>query len=189
MLTVITGPMFSGKSSALISRCIANVIAERYVVVFKPDNDDRYDKKLVNVISHNGDAFPAVAVPTQDPGLCWDAIYSLNKSVNVIAFDEAQFFEKGAMLDIVKELMDEGFDIILAGLSQDYIGRPFGAMPELLAVADEILSLKAVCSNCKCIGVATRTYRKSKDDEQVVVGGTDKYEARCYTCWSKSNEV
>lgn len=186
MLTVITGPMFSGKSSALISRCMANVIAGRYTIVFKPDNDTRYDKNLTKVTSHNMETFPAVAIDRGTPQACWDIILVSESKPDVVAFDEAQFFARDDMLEVVDDLVKDGYDVILAGLSQDFKGNPFGAMPELLASADEILSLRAVCSKCKGIGIATRTYRKSGDGEQVVVGGIDKYEARCYTCWAEA---
>jgi len=189
MLTVITGPMFSGKSSALISRCMANVIADRYVIVFSPDNDIRYDKRLTKITSHNMETFPAVVIGKDYPQACWDIILVSERRPNVIAFDEAQFFGREEMLETVDMLTNDKYDIILAGLSQDFKGRPFGAMPELLAIADEIVSLKAVCSSCKGIGIATRTYRKSNDGKQIVVGGVDKYEAICYACWSSGNEV
>lgn len=189
MLTVITGPMFAGKSSALISRCMANVIADRYVIVFKPDNDIRYDKGLTKITSHNMDTFPAVVLGRDFPSSCWDIILVSKRKPDVVAFDEAQFFEREEMLETIDMLISDKYDVIIAGLSQDYKGNPFGAMPELLATADEIISLKAVCSNCKCIGIATRTYRKSNDADQIVVGGVDKYEARCHACWSSGNEV
>ncbi len=186
MLTVITGPMFAGKSSALISRGISHVIAGDGVIAFKPSIDNRYD--LNNITTHIGGKFLAYAVSVND---LFDeankvfAKYPLGDiDVSVILIDEAQFFNKEEILLCVNE-WTEWAHIIVAGLAQDSYGKPFGAMPGLLAYADNIICLKAVCSKCKTVSSATRTYRKTKDKSQVVVGGIDAFEPRCFECWKK----
>ncbi len=183
MLTVITGPMFSGKSSALISRGTSHVIAGNGVMAFKPANDDRYD--VNNIVSHFGSKFFAHAVSISE---LWDDANDIfskyhGLDINVILIDEAQFFEKSEILMAVNE-WDEWAHVIIAGLSQDSFGKPFGAMPELLSIADDIVCLRAVCSKCKKVNAATRTYRKIENNEQVAVGGIDMYEPRCFECWS-----
>ena len=187
MLTVITGPMFSGKSSKLITMLMSYAIAGKNALAFKPNIDNRFEIEKA-IVSHTNNQFPAIVLPCDSPG---DSINSLPLVLtpHVVGFDEAQFFHKEELLETVDYLMEKKLCVICAGLSQDYSGKPFGAMPHLLSIADEIISLKAVCSNCKSIGIATRTYRKSNDGDQVVVGGVDKYEARCYTCWTVGNEV
>lgn len=186
MLTVITGPMFSGKSSALISNGISNVIAGNGVVAFKPANDDRYD--INSITSHYGDKL--AAHPTSVNNLFSEANKIFEKrplgelDVNVILIDEAQFFDKPEILLAVNE-WSEWAHVIVAGLSQDSFGKPFGAMPELLSMADNIVCLRAVCSKCRSINTATRTYRKISSNEQVAVGGISMYEPRCFECWSE----
>lgn len=182
MLTVITGPMFAGKTSALISMCTSHIIAGDGVIAFKPAKDNRYDEKYI--VSHNLDKFSCFVIDKM-PDI-WK--YLKDARADVIAFDESQFLEANLLVDFVVEAENycKGLKrIICAGLSQDARGYPFGAMPELLCMADEIICLKAVCSKCKGIGAATRTYMKDQTeiDKQVVVGGADKYEARCYRCW------
>lgn len=184
MLTVITGPMFAGKSSALISKGVSHVIAGDGVIAFKPTSDDRYD--LNNITTHHGDKFLAYAVPANN---LWDEAnkvfskYPLGDiDVSVILIDEAQFFKKSEILMATNEWI-EWAHLVVAGLAQDSFGKPFGAMPELLSMADNIICLKAVCSKCKKVNSATRTYRKTKDTSQVVVGGIDSFEPRCFGCW------
>lgn len=183
MLTVITGPMFSGKSSALISKAMAHVIAGDFVVAFKPSNDDRYDKS--HIVTHGKNKFPAYPIDIKNVRdsvyECLDKIAHRN-AADVICFDEAQFFESETFISAVEDFTSSSH-VIVAGLIQDYKGVPFGAMPHVAAIADNIVCLKAVCSKCKKINAATRTFRKIKDTKQVVVGGTDVYEARCFECW------
>ena len=180
MITVITGPMFAGKSSALISRGISHVIAGDGVIAFKPVTDDRYD--LENITTHVGGKFLAYSMSTNN---FWEdanetfSKYPLGDSidVNVILIDEAQFFKPSEILLCVSE-WNEWAHVIVAGLAQNCYGKPFGAMPELLAIADNIVCLKAVCSKCKKVNSATRTFSKIKLKEEIRVGGTDIYEAR-----------
>jgi len=182
MLTVITGPMFSGKSSTLISKAISHVIAGDIVVAFKPNTDNRYTEN--NIATHYGDKFPAFAVGTNKIiEECYGNLKG-KPTPNVILIDEAQFFEKEGLIALVHDFVCWSH-VIIAGLAQDSYGKPFGAMPELLSFADNIVCLKAVCSKCKKVNSATRTYRKTKDKTQVVVGGIDSFEPRCFECWDE----
>ena len=184
MLTVIHGPMFAGKSTRLVSLARANIIAGRDVVGFKPSNDNRHPGE--NISTHDEIQFPAFVINKNKPQECFDSIRSAGHKVDVLIFDEAQFFTKEPMEALIKRAVcNWGYDVIVAGLSMDSEGRPFGAMPYLLAVADEIISLKAVCVKCKSINMATRTFRKDGTTEQVAVGGAEMYEPRCFTCWEE----
>ena len=178
MLTVINGPMFSGKTSRLISLCAANVIAGNSVTVFKPSKDDRYE--LNNIVSHSLEKFAAYPINNAKDAY---PILERRDGSDIICFDEAQFFDEG-LIDVVTSFYGTlTKEIICAGLSQDSNGKPFGSMPYLLAVADNIINLRAVCSRCRSVDEATRTFRKIHNNEQVLVGGIDKYEANCFQCW------
>lgn len=181
-LTVITGPMYSGKSSRLIAMCRSYSIAGRPVYIFKPDNDCRYS--CTKVVSHNGDKLEAIPIDRESVSIYSCGIDFFTKEP-VIAFDEVQFFNSYSITQIITQLLYvEQSTVICAGLSNDSDGKPFGAMPHLLSIADEIISLTAVCSHCKQIAKATRTYRKNGlPSEQVLIGGKDEYEARCFNCW------
>lgn len=184
MLTVITGPMFSGKTSALISRAISHAIAGDFVIGFKPSSDDRYDKD--NIVTHDKKKFPAYSLNPKDP---FDDFFDhlrkhKNDNVGVVLFDEIQFLNTVATTNIIKSVIKK-YCVIAAGLSQDSFGEPFGPMPHLLSMADNIISLKAVCSKCKKISAATRTFRKAKSKEQTLVGGAENYEPRCFECWNE----
>ena len=184
MLTVIHGPMFAGKTSRLISIARANIIAGKDVVGFKPSNDNRYPGE--NITTHDELEFPAFVIDKKKPQTCLDKIVAVQHRADVIIFDEAQFFEIEPMKALIKRAVCHlGYDVIVAGLSMDSGGRAFGAMPHLLAVSDEIISLKAVCAKCKRVNMATRTFRKDDSTEQVVVGGADIYEPRCFACWEE----
>lgn len=187
MLTVITGCMWSGKSSRLLSLIDANIIAGRSVLVFKPSNDKRYMPS--HIVTHSGKDMGAIVVDRDGPRV--GVIYALENfeklaPCDVMCFDEAQFFNTAGLISLVEYLLyEQGREIIVSGLSQDSDGKPFGAMPHLLAIADDIIHLKAVCARSKMIGAATRTYRKSKDTSQVLVGGAEAYEPRSFKEWLK----
>lgn len=184
MLTVIHGPMFAGKTSRLIALARANIIAGNDVVGFKPSNDNRYSDN--SITTHDELEFPAFVINKDKPNECFSKICTVGHKTDVIIFDEAQFFAREPMEALVKRAVcNLGYDVIIGGLSMDSSGCPFGAMPYLLAVADEIISLKAVCAKCKTINMATRTFRKGDSTEQVVVGGSDIYEPRCFKCWEE----
>jgi len=180
VLTVITGPMFAGKTKELQSIYEANVIAENAVHAFKPSNDTRYSNDCI--ASHDGDEIPSTVLDKDDP--YYDFCRFLPMwGEGVLFFEEAQFFNKEEFTKLVRELLYGGRDMVIAGLPCDSFGRPFGAMPELLSMADSIITKKAVCVLCKTIASATRTYRKIKSTAQVVVGGAEAYEPRCFKCW------
>lgn len=187
MLTVITGCMFSGKSERLISLAMSYVIAGRNVVAFKPSNDTRYDAK--SITTHYGLKFPSIVVPKDEPFEIFEELRKwqsgTNTIVDVVVIDEAQFFSEHLIGVVEGLLYKSAKTVILSGLAQDSEGRPFGAMPHLLAIADDIIHLKAVCASSKTIGGATRTYRKDDDSSQILVGGVDKYEPRSFKEWLK----
>ena len=174
---VIAGPMFSGKSEELIRRVTRALIAKQPVQVFKPVIDDRYD--ALAVASHMGRTLEARPVP--DVAALEDA---LREETQVVAVDEAQFFEP-ALVDLVDRLASRGVRVILAGLDLDFRGEPFGPMPALLARAEVVEKLTAIC---RCGRAATRTQRliagqpAHVDDPVVLVGAAESYEPRCRSC-------
>lgn len=187
MLTVITGPMFAGKSSKLISMATSHYFAGHLVLGFKPTNDDRYDNEKIT--THTSESFPAISIDPNGPAEIAAKVEEFEgatgKKIEVIIVDEAQFFNgKGLIHTICGLLYGGGKTIILSGLSQDSSGNPFGAMPYMLAIADDIIHLKAVCSKSKRIGAATRTFRKDvSNTNQVAVGGSEMYEPRSFDTW------
>jgi thymidine kinase len=195
MLTVITGPMFSGKTERLISLCTAHYFAGHEVMAFKPSNDDRYNGSFIT--SHANAKWLAEPVrPDKSIQICNNATeccsraHSPNFHIDVVAIDEAQFFESQDLIKAVETLLYEfEMSVIISGLSQDSDGKPFGAMPHLLAIADDIIHLKSVCAKSKKIGAATRTYRKDKTNtNQVAVGGSEMYEPRSFETWLESRK-
>lgn len=170
--------MFAGKTSRLISLAKAHRIAGKRVKLFKPERDNRYE--VSNISTHDGLTIGCSVVEDSN---FYETLGGFNP--DVVCIDETQFFEEHKLKQfIVQMLYAEKKEVIVAGLSQDSDGRPFGAMPHLLAIADDIIHLKAVCSASNEIGIATRTYRKDKtNDSQVLVGGKDLYEARCFKEW------
>jgi thymidine kinase len=179
MLTVITGPMFAGKSSYLINLLIANKKVGREVLTFKPASDNRYGAHQIS--THNN--LNLFAISIQSPYEAFDYLAKAPKRVDLIGFDESQFFEPHHMQVLVVDLLKQNYDVICAGLAQNSFGEPFGAMGSLLSMADEIVQLPALCASCKR-NKATRTYRKSDSTDRVLVGGSEDYEPRCYSCWS-----
>ena len=174
--------MFSGKSEELIRRIRRAVIAKQSVLVFKPRIDDRYSKTQVS--SHGRAMIDAVLVDTAE-GLFHEALEHHAKDPKplcVIGIDEAQFL--GPKLPkVCSDLADLGMRIIVSGLDQDFSGKPFEPMPEMLAIADSVTKLDAICVVCG--EPATKTYRKSQGEDLVQVGGSDQYEARCRKCHQK----
>lgn len=171
MLEIITGPMFSGKTEELVRRVHRAEYARITPVVFKPAKDTRYNKN--QIMSHSGYIFPAHPIDHSSEALKY--------SGRLMVFDEAQFFDEG-IINVVGFMLARGSNVIIAGLDKDYRGEPFGPMPTLLAMADKVSKLTAVC--VKCYGDATMTQRITGGSDIVVVGGADKYEARCRKCHS-----
>ncbi len=172
---LICGSMFSGKSEELIRRVRRAQFAKQKIAVFKPKIDDRYSKE--EVVSHNGTA--VIALPITRSNELWEYI---SDDYDVIAIDEAQFFDE-EIINHVQKLADHGFRVIVAGLDQDFRGRPFGPMPALLAIAEQVTKLQAVCTVCG--SPASRTQRlidgkpAGSDDPTILVGASEAYEPRC----------
>jgi thymidine kinase len=176
-LEVVCGPMFSGKSEELIRRLRRAEIAGQRALVVKPQIDNRFD--IGHVVSHAGAKMRAVAVSRSEdiPGLA--------EGYDAVGIDEVQFFDPGIVL-VIDILVARGTRVVAAGLDQDFRGRPFGSMPELLCRAEILDKLQSVCHRCK--GPATMTQRlvdgmpAPADGETIVVGALDSYEARCRSC-------
>ena len=174
-IEVICGPMFSGKSEELIRRVKRAIIARQKVQVFKPALDDRYDTHAV--ASHSQQKMDAIAI--RHSGEIRDR---LDPGVEVVAMDEVQFLDEGAV-DLAEELADRGVRVIIAGLDQDFAAAPFGIMPIFLAKAEYVSKLQAICMVCGA--VASRSQRTIRSGGQVLVGAAEAYEARCRHCFEK----
>lgn len=183
MLTVITGPMFAGKTSTLIALIEAHKIAGQKVLAFKPHRDDRYNENAY--VTHDGQELAVQSVESLDE--VFIEVFGNNPNVDVVCFDEGQFFNPADLIKTVEMLTKHDYSVVVAGLAQDSFGKPFGAMPQVMAMADRLIPLSAVCVKCKSIGAATRTHRKCDSTEQVVVGGKDIYEPRCFRCWREED--
>lgn len=168
-IELITGPMFSGKTEELLRRIRRAQIARQKVQIFKPALDTRYDEK--GVVSHSAQSSPATPVNS-----ALDILRLLMDSTRVVAIDEVQFFDE-RIHTVVNKLARRGLRVICAGLDLDYRGKPFGPIPELLALADLVTKIQAICTVCGM--PATKTFRKSASTEHVLLGETDIYEARC----------
>jgi thymidine kinase len=171
-MEVICGCMFSGKSEELIRRLKRVQIAGKKTEIFKPMLDSRYDP--LHIVSHDASTIRCTPVETAAK------ILLLTGDVDVIGIDEAQFFDPtiGEVLDI---LTLKGVRVIVAGLDMDYAGKPFGPIPELLAKADFVTKLQAICVQCG--STANYSYRKTKVEELILLGEKDAYEPRCRSCF------
>ncbi|HUR29930.1 MAG TPA: thymidine kinase [Saprospiraceae bacterium] len=175
-IEVICGSMFSGKTEELIRRLRRARIADQSVEIFKPATDTRYSAD--EVVSHDARTIPS------HPVMQSTDILSVASNIDVIGVDEAQFFDQ-EITRVCEELAMRGHRVIVAGLDMDFRGRPFGPMPDLLAVAEYITKLHAICNHCG--NLATHTYRLTSDAETVVLGEKDVYEARCRHCYNLGN--
>ena len=172
-LEVICGPMFSGKTEELIRRLRRALIARQRVQAFKPDIDRRYhDARTTSHSAQSVDAVPVADVTALRAAVRADT--------QVVGVDEAQFFGV-ELVELVQSLADRGVRVVIAGLDQDYLGRPFEPMPQLLAVAEQVTKCSAVCSRCG--DPASRSFRLVDGDERVQVGAGEAYEARCRACY------
>ena len=179
-ITVITGPMRSGKSEEMLRLVKRFRIAGKYVLIFKPDKDNRFDEG--STVSRDNRTEPCVVVPASSPAYINAHI---DDSVDVVVIEEAQFFDTIAASDksivsVVQELCDKGIHVLIAGLDMDTDRKPFGKMPELLAVATEVIKLQSVCEGCH-EEPGTYSFREGKT-EQVLVGD-EGYEALCGRCY------
>ncbi|MFT6321976.1 MAG: thymidine kinase [Granulosicoccus sp.] len=175
-IEVICGSMFSGKTEELIRRLKRAKIASQKVEIFKPGTDTRYDVK--NVVSHDSNSILATPVEHSSK------ILDLADGVTVVGIDEAQFFD-AELTDVCEKLALKGIRVIVAGLDMDYQGKPFGPMPNLLAVAEYITKVHAICQHCG--NLATHSYRLSDETGTVVLGEKDRYEPRCRNCYQMGN--
>lgn len=168
--------MFSGKTEELIRRLKRAKIANQKVEIFKPKIDTRYDE--VKVVSHDENFILAVPIDHSRK------ILEQSEGVGVIGIDEAQFFDKG-LPEVCQQLALNGKRVIVAGLDMDFKGRPFGPMPHLLAVAEYITKVHAICQHCG--NLATHSYRLATEGDTVLLGEKESYEARCRTCYNMGN--
>jgi thymidine kinase len=176
-IEVICGSMFSGKTEELIRRLRRAAIARQKVEIFKPKIDNRYSD--TEIVSHDAQKIKSKTI--QKP----DEILKYALEAQVVGIDEAQFFDE-SLVRVCQTLANMGKRVIVAGLDQDYRGRPFEPIPQLLAVAEYITKTHAICVICG--NPANHTYRTTTDRETVVVGAADKYEARCRNCFIPPNE-
>lgn len=173
-IEVVCGSMFSGKTEELIRRLKRAKIANLKVEIFKPQLDVRYDEN--KVVSHDANTIQSTPIDLSQK------ILLLAEGVDVVGIDEAQFFDS-EIVQVCETLASKGIRVIVAGLDMDYLGKPFGAMPNLLAIADYITKLHAICVQCG--NIANISYRKAVSHEQVLLGEKDEYEPRCRTCYHK----
>ena len=172
-IEVIAGSMFSGKSEELIRRLRRAKIARQKVQVFKPEIDERYSKD--HIVSHSEMKHESANVHTAA-----DVRAKIQADTEVVGIDEAQFFDN-ELINVVNELAEMGMRVIVAGLDQDYTGKPWEPMPQLLAVAEYITKTHAIC--VKCGQPANYSQRIFESEERVAVGATGMYEARCRQCF------
>lgn len=175
-IEVITGPMFSGKSEELIRRLKRAQIAKRRVLCFKPNLDARYHRTAI--ASHSSQILDAHTVANVE-GLK-AVLFPLIEGIEVIGIDEAQFFDP-SLVSLSLELLQLGKRIVIAGLDTSFAGEPFPPIPDLMAVADEVVKLSAVCMQCGA--PAVHTQRLGSSQSLVLVGAAGLYEARCRACF------
>lgn len=171
---VICGSMFSGKTEELIRRMKRAEFANQKVEIFKPRLDVRYSAE--DVVSHEGNSIRCTPVDSAHN------ILLLASDVEVVGIDEAQFFD-GAIIDVVRELANRGVRVIVAGLDMDFMGNPFGSMPALMAQAEYVTKVHAIC--VRCGNLANHSHRLSGGDKLVMLGEKDTYEPICRHCFNK----
>jgi len=175
-IEVICGSMFSGKTEELIRRLKRARIANQKVEIFKPSKDTRYDDR--KVVSHDENALLSKPIEHSKD------ILQVSEETKVIGIDEAQFFDL-ELTQICEQLALQGKRVIVAGLDMDYRGIPFGPIPHLLATAEYITKVHAICPHCG--NLATHSYRLSQEGDQFLLGEKDLYEPHCRTCFSMGN--
>lgn len=176
-IEVICGSMFSGKTEELIRRLKRAQIANQKVEIFKPAIDTRYSD--TEIVSHNRTTIHSQPVTNSSQ------ILLLSEDVRVVGLDEFQFFDEG-IVDVAVKLANRGIRVICAGLDMDYTGKPFGPMPALLARAEFVTKVHAICQ--KCGSLANYSFRLTEKDGQVLLGEKDEYEPRCRKCFYEDNK-
>jgi thymidine kinase len=174
-IEVICGSMFSGKTEELIRRIRRAIYARQKVEIFKPDIDVRYDEE--KVVSHNETAINSTPVQSASR-----ILLLVNNDVEVVGIDEAQFFDS-ELVNVCNELASRRIRVIVAGLDMDYLGKPFGPMPALMAMAEYVTKVHAICLGCG--GLAQYSHRKVHNDKLVLLGETDSYEPLCRHCYNE----
>jgi thymidine kinase len=181
-MEVITGPMFSGKSEELIRRLKRAQIARLRIASFKPEIDLRYQPDAIS--SHSAQTIRAVSV--RDVDRLRAVLFPALDTVDVVGIDEAQFFDE-LLVGLAMELVEAGKRVVLAGLDTTFAGEPFAPMPALMAIADEVVKLSAVCMVCGA--PAIHTQRLGASQQLVMVGASGMYEARCRACFRPEGDV
>ena len=175
---VVCGSMFSGKTEELIRRMKRAKFAKQRVEIFKPSIDVRYSEE--NVVSHDHNAIHSTPIDSSS------SILLLADDIDVVGIDEAQFLDDG-LIDVCNTLANRGVRVIIAGLDMDYQGHPFGPIPALCAIADEVTKVHAIC--VKCGALAYVSHRLVKNDKRVLLGEKDEYEPLCRECYQKAIEA
>lgn len=173
-IEVICGSMFSGKTEELIRRLKRARIARQRVEIFKPVIDTRYDEQ--KVVSHDENAI--LSTPVQSA----TQILLLTNDVDVVGIDEVQFFDS-EITDVCNKLAGQGIRVVVAGLDMDFTGKPFGPMPALMATAEYVTKVHAIC--IRCGNLAHYSHRKTTEQKLVMLGETDSYEPLCRTCFEQ----
>jgi thymidine kinase len=174
-IEVITGSMFSGKTEELIRRLRRAQYAGLKTEIFKPSLDKRFSEN--RVVSHDDKSI--ISTPVDSPA----AILLLAGNVDVIGIDEAQFFDN-SLVEVCNQLADNGIRVLVAGLDMDFMGNPFGPIPALLSVAEYVTKVHAIC--VRCGNLANYSFRKSEDEQVVLLGEKDIYEPLCRHCYNKA---
>jgi thymidine kinase len=177
-IEVICGSMFSGKTEELIRRLRRAKFARQKVEIFKPAIDVRYSEE--DVVSHDQNHIPSTPLDSSA------SILLLSSDIDVVGIDEAQFFDMG-LVDVCNELANRGVRVIIAGLDMDFKGIPFGPMPALCAIADDVTKVHAIC--VKCGNLAYVSHRLVDNDRRVLLGETQEYEPLCRECYQKVIEA
>ena len=173
-IEVICGSMFSGKTEELLRRLKRAEFSKLTVAVFKPQVDKRYDNQ--KVVSHDENTINAIAVDSAKD------ILKLANEAQVVAIDEAQFFDS-ELITACNELANSGVRVIIAGLDMDFLGKPFGIMPELLAIAEHVTKVHAICIDC--CAIANHSFRKTANKNLIQIGEKEEYKALCRDCFSR----
>ena|SRR6056297_196566 len=176
-IEVITGSMFSGKTEELIRRLKRAQYAKQRTEIYKPMIDKRYSEE--DVVSHDEKFIRSTPVETAQNIL----LYA--NDIDVVGIDEAQFFDVG-LVDVCNSLANNGIRVVVAGLDMDFQGKPFGPIPNLLASAEQVTKIHAIC--LRCGSLAQYSHRKTASKKLVVLGETDEYEPLCRSCFNKARE-
>lgn len=174
-IEVICGSMFSGKTEELIRRLKRATFAKQRIQIFKPSVDIRYS--TAEVVSHDANAIPSTAIDTSG------SLLLLCNDVDVVGIDEAQFLDEG-LVTVCSQLANSGIRVIIAGLDMDFKGRPFGPIPGLLAIADDVMKVHAICMTCG--RPAQFSHRLVANEKTVLLGEKEQYEPLCRRCYNKN---